>query len=85
MQSFATELEDQQFPKKEECNEAMPPCVWSVPFELLQIKRIAIKDLRKETIETEGRKPLRDATQLVGVSWYSLIPDNGGVFKVRSN
>jgi hypothetical protein len=26
-------------------------------------------DMRKETIKTEGRKPLLDAFQLVGISW----------------
>jgi hypothetical protein len=31
-------------------------------------KRITIMDVRKETIKTEGRKPLLDAFQLLGIS-----------------
>jgi hypothetical protein len=31
-------------------------------------------DLRKETIKTEGGKPLLDAFQLLGVSWRKEIP-----------
>jgi hypothetical protein len=35
---------------------------------LRQSKRITVMDLRIETIKTEGRKPLLDAFQLVGIS-----------------
>jgi hypothetical protein len=38
-----------------------------VQFELLKSKRTAVIELRKETIKTEGRKPLLDAFQLVGI------------------
>jgi hypothetical protein len=34
---------------------------------------------RRETIETEGRKPLLDAFQLVCVSWRNWIPNNGRI------
>jgi hypothetical protein len=50
---------------KKEGIQVMPPHTKSVQFELLQIKRITIMDLR--TIKTEGSKPLLDAIQLVGI------------------
>jgi hypothetical protein len=46
----------------------MPPHMQSVEFELLQSKRIAAMNLRKEMIKTEGRKSLPDALQFVGIS-----------------
>jgi hypothetical protein len=39
-------------------------------------------DLRKETIKTEGCKPLLDAFQLVGISRRNWIPDNVRVYKL---
>jgi hypothetical protein len=42
-------------------------------------------DMGKETIKTEGCKFLLDACQFVGVSRYNRIPNNRGIFKLRSN
>jgi hypothetical protein len=53
---------------KKESIEAMPPHMKIVQFYHLQSKRTTIMDLRKETIKTEGHKPLLDAFQLVGIS-----------------
>jgi hypothetical protein len=53
---------------KKEAIEAMSTHTKSVQLKLLQSKRISVMDLRKETIKTEGRKPLLDALQLVGIS-----------------
>jgi hypothetical protein len=39
----------------------------------------------KETIITKGCKLLLDAFQFVGISSRNGIPNDGGVFKLRSN
>jgi hypothetical protein len=54
--------------KQKESIEAVPPHTESMQFKLYKSKRITGMDLRKETIKTEGRKPLLDAFQLVGIS-----------------
>jgi hypothetical protein len=54
---------------KKESIKAMPPNTQSEQLYFLQNKRIAVRDFRvKETFKTEGRKPLLDAFQLVGIS-----------------
>jgi hypothetical protein len=46
----------------------MSPHTHSVQFKLFKSKKIAVMDLRKETIKTESRKPLLDAFQFVGIT-----------------
>jgi hypothetical protein len=41
-------------------------------------------DMGKETIITKGCKLLLDAFQFVGISSRNRIPNNTGVFKLRS-
>jgi hypothetical protein len=67
-QNRRTEFRTEVNLNKKECIEAMPPYMYSVQLYLSQSKRITIMDFRKETIKTEGRKPLLDAFQLVDIS-----------------
>jgi hypothetical protein len=52
---------------KKQCTEVMPPHTESVQFQILQSKRVAVMDFKKEAIKTEGRRPLLDAFQFVGI------------------
>jgi hypothetical protein len=42
-------------------------------------------DMGKETFKTEGCKLLLDAFLFVGISIHNRIPNNLGVFMLRSN
>lgn len=53
--------------KKEQYIEMEPPFTEGVQIWLLQFKRIAVKDLRKETIKIENRKLLLDAFQFPSI------------------
>jgi hypothetical protein len=50
---------------KKESIEAIPPHMQNVQFYLFQSERIAVMGFRKETIKTEGHKPLLDGFQLL--------------------
>jgi hypothetical protein len=46
---------------------------------------ITVMEMGKETIITKGCKLLLDAFQFVGISSCNRIPNNRGIFKLRSN
>jgi hypothetical protein len=54
-------------------------------FKVLKSIGISEMDLEEKTIVTKSCELLLDVFQFVGISGRNIVPNNGGVFKLRPN